>query len=85
VPVWRADIGLHRAYEFRAGTVLEAPMTAFGGVSDPEAPLDTIEPWRLHTRGSFRFRAFAGDHFFLRTSQAELLAEISHDLDPWLA
>jgi medium-chain acyl-[acyl-carrier-protein] hydrolase len=80
MPVWRADFSLHRSYVFRDGVALTCPITALGGVADEEAPQDTIDAWRLHTRAAFRSRILPGDHFFPRSHRQDVLAEVGRDL-----
>jgi medium-chain acyl-[acyl-carrier-protein] hydrolase len=84
LPMWRADLALHRAYEYRAGDPLPCPITAFGGTADPEVSAEDVSAWSSHTTTRFRSRLFSGDHFFIRDNQTVLLSEIEHDLDPWL-
>ena len=80
LPLMRADMALVETYEYRESPPLDCPLAAIGGADDAQAPPEAIEPWREHTRGRFRSRILAGDHFFLRTERVRLLQAISEDL-----
>jgi 4'-phosphopantetheinyl transferase len=47
---------------------------------DPLASFDDIDAWRVHTRGPFALRMFAGNHFFVQSHREELLAFLSERL-----
>lgn len=79
-PIIRADFEAADTYEFRPGPRLSCPITVYGGVSDPEAPVDTLPPWDQHTSGHCAVRLLPGEHFFLHQEEDALLAGIGDDL-----
>ncbi|MEV7242067.1 thioesterase II family protein [Streptomyces sp. NPDC003236] len=78
LPVIRADLGLLARYmtDVRP-TVLPCPVVALGGADDRLAGPEWITGWRAMTAGGFRHRVLPGDHFFLHTESAEVMAEIA--------
>jgi surfactin synthase thioesterase subunit len=82
LPALRADVGLLEAYRKSEGPLLECPIVALGGEEDASVRPRDLDGWRSETRGAFRVRLFAGDHFFLEAARSELLAEIARALLP---
>jgi len=80
LPLLRADFALCDTYEYINDKPLPIPISAFGGLQDPEVPHDEINAWRVQTSGLFRLRFFEGDHFFIHKEQAALSQAISQDL-----
>lgn len=80
MPLLRNDFALCDTYKYAHGKTLNCPISAFGGLQDPEAPHDGISAWRIQTSGSFRLYFFEGGHFFIRKELATLLQALSQDL-----
>jgi medium-chain acyl-[acyl-carrier-protein] hydrolase len=85
LPLLRADFALCDTYKYIHGIPLSVPISAFGGLHDPEVPLDGISAWRVQASGSeesknFRLRFFEGGHFFVHKQQDSLLQTLSQDL-----
>lgn len=80
MPLLRADFTLCDTYKYVHGKALNCPISAFGGLQDPDVPQDGISAWRVQTSGLFRLRFFEGDHFFIQKQQATLLHALSQDL-----
>jgi medium-chain acyl-[acyl-carrier-protein] hydrolase len=59
---------------------LECPITAFGGLQDPEVNRTEVKAWCEQTSAAFSLQMFSGDHFFLHTAQPLLLQTIAHQL-----
>lgn len=81
-PLLRADFELNDTYEPSDEPALDIPVTAFGGLEDPEVARDDLDAWRQVSRGTFRLRMFAGGHFFLHEHQQALIAAIAQELVP---
>lgn len=81
VPTLRADFALRDTYQYRADSLLNCPMSVFGGMQDKDVAYEKLEGWRDHTAGRFHVCLFQGDHFFLRTAQEPLMDAISASLD----
>ncbi len=80
MPLLRNDFVLCDTYKYIHGKALNCPISAFGGLQDPEVTCDGISAWRVQTSGFFRLRFFKGGHFFLHKEQAALLQALSQDL-----
>jgi medium-chain acyl-[acyl-carrier-protein] hydrolase len=80
LPTLRADFEVAMAYEFLEGPPLRCPISAFGGLEDPDVPTEDLEPWQLHTAAHGSLQLFPGGHFFLNARRADLLSAISRDL-----
>jgi medium-chain acyl-[acyl-carrier-protein] hydrolase len=66
LPVFRADAAVTETYVHAEEAPLEAPITAFGGLSDAKATRDDMDAWRRHTAGAFALAMVAGNHFYLQ-------------------
>ena len=80
LPMLRADFTLRETYTYTPEPPLECPITAFGGIDDPEVSQDDLEAWKEHTSTSFQSSMLPGDHFFLHTSKHALLQKVSLEL-----
>lgn len=80
MPVLRADFAIADTYRCAAEVTLDCPTTAFCGVDDGEAPPTDVVAWRRHVRAAFAVRFLPGDHFFVNTARAELLAQLTSSL-----
>jgi medium-chain acyl-[acyl-carrier-protein] hydrolase len=82
LPLLRADLTLIETYIYQPEAPLDCPISAFGGLQDPEAAPPSLEAWCQHTRGSFSLHLFPGDHFFLVNSKTAVLEALSQELNP---
>jgi medium-chain acyl-[acyl-carrier-protein] hydrolase len=82
LPVLRADCGVSEKYTYTDEPPLECPVTALGGASDPDVPVDRLEAWRAQTRGAFTARVLPGDHFYLQSAQALVVETLVAALAP---
>jgi medium-chain acyl-[acyl-carrier-protein] hydrolase len=76
LPSLRADFALNECYAPLPGPPLDVPLTALGGLADPEVDPDELRAWGECTTGPFRALLFEGDHFYLKGARNEVLAEI---------
>jgi medium-chain acyl-[acyl-carrier-protein] hydrolase len=81
LPALRADITMHETYQYADETLLECPISSFGGLQDPNTTPEELAAWRDQTSGAFRLRMFPGDHFFIESARETLLAAVAEDLD----
>ncbi|GLW11236.1 thioesterase [Microtetraspora sp. NBRC 13810] len=75
-PILRADLELAIAYAFRPGPPLPCPITALGGVDDPNVAVGELSGWSRYTSADFAWRSFPGGHFYLGGAQDEVLETI---------
>lgn len=80
IPLLRADFSVCQTYAFTERPPLSCPLTAFGGLQDHEVPRENLEAWNELTTAACKVRMLPGDHFFLRTSQQQLLQTIAQEL-----
>jgi surfactin synthase thioesterase subunit len=80
LPALKADARLYRNYVYTPGPPLDIPIHAFGGIEDPNIRVQHLDAWREQTTASFRIQTFPGGHFFIHTTRAEFLAELSGTL-----
>lgn len=80
LPVLRADFAINETYVYIPGTLLDCPISAFGGLQDSLVSRDGLAAWCDQTYSTFALRMFPGDHFFLHSARPPLLRAIVHDL-----
>jgi medium-chain acyl-[acyl-carrier-protein] hydrolase len=73
LPLLRADFTVCQTYRYVPEPPLSHPVTVLGGLQDHETDREKLEGWREQTGAAFRLRMLPGDHFFLKTAQAEIL------------
>lgn len=84
LPLLRADFSLGETYRFVPEAPLPFPLSAYGGVRDPEVPREHVEAWSEQAGAGFRMKMFPGDHFFVNGDRGLVLAELSRELRPLL-
>lgn len=80
LPTLRADFTLCDMYRYDEEAALDCPITALGGIEDPEVTRADLEAWSSQTTGPFVLRIFPGGHFFLRSAEFEVLQVIARQL-----
>jgi medium-chain acyl-[acyl-carrier-protein] hydrolase len=75
LPTLRGDFGLCERYAYGPDEPLDCPISAFGGLHDPDVGHDDLSGWREQTRAGFAQRMFPGDHFYLRDGAAKALLQ----------
>jgi medium-chain acyl-[acyl-carrier-protein] hydrolase len=75
----RADFEVDETYGYEEGPPLECPISAFGGIDDPDVSQADLEAWRTQTSQQFSLHMMEGDHFFIFRSP-EFLARLSQEL-----
>jgi len=79
-PIIRADFAITETYSFRAGEVLDCPITVFNGVHDADVSFYDLAQWRSYTYGAFQTSLFPGDHFYLHGHYDKLCRLIEQQL-----
>jgi medium-chain acyl-[acyl-carrier-protein] hydrolase len=80
LPALRADLTVWETAAYIVESPLNIPITAFGGMTDPQVSEAELAGWNVHSGVSFTQLIFPGDHLFLHSSQAGLLQAIGHAL-----
>ncbi|WP_328871971.1 alpha/beta fold hydrolase [Streptomyces sp. NBC_00287] len=82
LPALRADYRLIENYRpADPPAPVHAPITAYLGSEDPGCNPDAVAAWAELTTADFHLRTYPGDHFYLAPREAELLADITEDLE----
>ena len=76
LPLLRADLMVLETAVYHNEPPLDCAITAFGGLEDPIVSREALEGWGEQTSGPFKTIFFAGDHFFLRTAEGQLMQAI---------
>ncbi len=79
-PILRADFELCETYRYVQGAPLDIPISAFGGLEDPDVTREHLTGWKEQTRGPFRLRMFPGGHFFLHGARQSLVHAVAEDV-----
>lgn len=80
IPLLRADFQLVQTYEYLPDTPLRCPITIYGGLQDRHIPRELLLPWKELTSSRCWVHMLPGDHFFIRSSKAQLLKLLAHEL-----
>ncbi len=84
MPTLRADFELLETYRCVGGAGLkcQCPLIVYGGREDDTVSPDELQGWASYCEadGAFRCRLLAGSHFFLRTAEADLIADLRGEL-----
>lgn len=77
IPLLRADFALCEQYRYVAERPLDCSISVFGGLTDDRVTRQELLAWRAQTKAPFVLQMFPGDHFFLQSTQNQLLQVIS--------
>jgi medium-chain acyl-[acyl-carrier-protein] hydrolase len=80
LPMMRADFEVVQTHVYSPEPPLSCPITVFGGSYDNVVTREQLDAWQHQTMSRCTVRILPGDHFFIKTSQAELLQSISQEL-----
>lgn len=80
LPTLRADFAVLETYTYQPESPLDYPITAFGGLQDPDVSCEMLEAWKEQTSVAFSLHMFLGDHFFIHTAQSLLLQSLNQSL-----
>ncbi|MGB5631252.1 MAG: beta-ketoacyl synthase N-terminal-like domain-containing protein [Waterburya sp.] len=84
LPALRADFELLETYFYLKEKPFDFPIAAFGGLSDNKVSLEELAVWREQTNSEFNLQMFAGDHFFLNTSDRQVLPDLAQQIQQLL-
>ncbi len=85
LPPFRADCELLHRWSYLDAPPLPMRLWALGGANDEDVPPAMLEAWRAQTSGEFASKVFEGDHFFVQSQRAEVLARVSAAVAPLIA
>lgn len=76
LPIFRADFILDETYHYTEYEKFDFPITAIYGDQDQDSEIETVEAWSKYTKKYFKKKEFHGEHFFIKTSEYEVLTYI---------
>lgn len=68
---------LDEIYVYSEEAKLDCTISAFAGISDPEASREEMEAWSSCCDGAFTIEMIEGGHFFIKTNKAPLLFSLA--------
>ncbi|MER5950461.1 alpha/beta fold hydrolase [Streptomyces sp. NPDC001904] len=77
LPTLRADYMILDHYQAPGFALLKCPISVFYGADDHDVPRAAAGEWASYSNGTFAAEEIAGDHFFLRDSEEELLTKLA--------
>ncbi len=80
LPVLRANFELIETHDYQSEDLLDCPVLAFGGLSDPTVNSAEINAWGELTHNTFQYFMFPGDHFFVQNHQPAILQILSKNI-----
>jgi surfactin synthase thioesterase subunit len=80
LPIIRSDFAISEKYFLKKKHVLQIPITVLAGDGDPYISVDDAEAWGKLTVAPLRIVRFPGDHFFIASDEASVIAAVSRDL-----
>jgi medium-chain acyl-[acyl-carrier-protein] hydrolase len=80
LPMVRADFAITETFRYRPGPPLRCPVSAFGGVDDPDVRPEQLRGWAELTTGPFDLVLFPGDHFYLNDPSSGVTRRIAEGL-----
>jgi surfactin synthase thioesterase subunit len=84
MPALRADFSVCETYRYGEEAPLDCPISAYGGLEDPDVQRADLEAWGTHTTAAHIVRMFPGDHFFIQSCRDQFLEFLGRDLWPHL-
>ncbi|MET7802364.1 thioesterase II family protein [Streptomyces decoyicus] len=85
LPCIRADLEVAETCSLAYDTSLDCPVHAFAGADDRLVTPDMVRAWSTVTTGTFDFHLFPGGHFFIQTSQRQVVDRVLTALGPLLS
>ncbi len=80
LPVVRSDFKVCETYQFTYEPPLDCPITAFGGLHDPDVTQENLEAWSEQTASTFNVHLIAGNHFYFQSNQAVFLKTLAYEV-----
>lgn len=84
LPILKADFSILETYQYEPEPAFNFPLSIYGGTQDQHALEEELAAWKFHTTRSCTVQMFPGDHFFIQSQRAALLAAISQVLTFYL-
>lgn len=76
LPTVREDFRLVESYRAELHPPVSCPIHVMTGDADPEVTAHRWAQWAVHTRAPWHVRSFAGDHFYIRTHEDDVVRHL---------
>ncbi|WP_186250575.1 thioesterase II family protein [Burkholderia gladioli] len=80
LPRLRADLTISACYRYTDAPPLACPLLVLHGTDDGLVSDEGLAGWREESRGPIRYVRYPGNHFFLHSDEARVLAELGRAL-----
>jgi surfactin synthase thioesterase subunit len=80
LPTIRADFAFAENYTYRAGPLLQMPISVFAGKEDDNKAPGQVDGWGKETSGICRITWFEDGHFFINSQREALLKQLDSEL-----
>jgi medium-chain acyl-[acyl-carrier-protein] hydrolase len=80
LPMLRADFQICETHRYQERMPLTCPISALGGLQDPDVEYSHLTAWRSQTTGQFNLHMFDGDHFFIQSATLAVLQVLARRL-----
>jgi medium-chain acyl-[acyl-carrier-protein] hydrolase len=80
LPALRADFAVCAGYEYEPESLLDVPISAFGGSADPLSSREALATWSDETTLAVSVRFYPGDHFYLLHHMHAVCRDLVGDL-----
>ncbi|MFC8277857.1 thioesterase II family protein [Streptomyces sp. NPDC057271] len=81
LPALRADFRIAGMYRAPSPRPVHCPVRAYVGDRDPDVSVDGVRGWEEVAAQGFAARVLPGDHFYLVSSQEELVRAVTTELE----
>lgn len=79
-PMVQADLEVNNTYHYAPRPLLDCPITAVGGRTDPFVTASHLMGWKGHTRGAYALHMRPGDHYFIEAERPFWLDLLAREL-----
>ncbi|MBN1652726.1 MAG: SDR family NAD(P)-dependent oxidoreductase [Deltaproteobacteria bacterium] len=73
----KTDVDLLKTCRISDEAIVDIPITTFAGTEDQEVSPSLVREWQKRTRSDYESREVSGGHFFVYSSQSEILRYLS--------
>ena len=77
LPRFRADIGIAEQHVSREGAPVRFPVVALHGRDDTSVSTEDLTGWQNETQARVRIHEFEGDHFFIESSERQVIGVLN--------
>jgi medium-chain acyl-[acyl-carrier-protein] hydrolase len=77
-PLLRADFTMDETYE--NSSLIDIPMIVIGALEDQDTDFDSLTKWTSLTSGPSKVYSLKGDHFYIKTSETEVINIVKTEL-----